>query len=69
MVLCYTCGKFGYIQSNCNPKTRETVAKIQGVNKRPGEDTKTFENPTKKTSGMIAELDQEGFETVRKMKK
>jgi len=32
MVQCYTCGKFGHIQRNCNPKTRKTAQKIQGVN-------------------------------------
>jgi len=69
MVQCYTCGKLGHIQRNCNPKTRETAGKIQGVNKRPGEDNKTSENPAKKTSGKVAELDDEGFETVRKIKK
>jgi len=69
MVQCYTCGKFGHIQRDCNPKTREAAGKIQGVNKRPGEDNKTPGNPVKKTSGTVAELDDEGFETVRKMKK
>jgi len=69
MVQCYTCGKFGHIQRNCNPKTQETAGKIQGVNKRPREDNKTSENWAKKTSRTVAELDDEGFETVRKMKK
>jgi len=69
MVQCYTYGKFGHIQRNCNPKTRETAEKIEGVNKRPREDNKTSEKPVKKTSGKVAELDDEGFETVRKMKK
>jgi len=54
MVQCYTCGKFGHTQRNCNPKTRETAGEIQGVNKRPGEDNKTSENPVKKTSGKVA---------------
>jgi len=57
MVQCYTCGKFGHIQRNCNPKTQETAGKIQGVNKRPGEYIKTSENPAKKTLGTVAELD------------
>jgi len=69
MVQCYTCGKFGHIQRNCNPRTREAAGKIQGVNKRPGEDTGVSGNPTKKTSGKDTEKDDEGFETVRKMKK
>jgi len=69
IVQCYTCRKFGHIQRNCNPKTQETAGKIQGVNKRPGEDNKTSENPAKMTSGTVAELDDEGFEMVRKMKK
>ena len=43
MVQCYTCGKFGHIQRNCNPRTREAAGKIQGVNKRPGEDTGSLE--------------------------
>jgi len=69
MVQCYTCGKFGHIQRNCNPRTREAAGKIQGVNKRPGEDTGISGNPTKKTSSKDVEKDDEGFETVRKMKK
>ena len=69
MVQCYTCGNFGHIQRNCNPRNREAAGKIQGVNKRPGEDTGISGNPTKKTPGKVVEKDEEGFETVRKMKK
>jgi len=69
MVQCYTCGKFGHIQRNCNPKTREMSGNIQGMNKRPGEDAEISGNPTKKAPRKDAEKDDEGFETVRKMKK
>jgi len=68
MVQCYTCGKFGHIQRNCNPRAKEVSGNIQGVNKRSGEDAGISGNPTKKTPRKDAEKDDEGFEMVRKMK-
>jgi len=61
MVQCYTCRKFGQIQRNCNPRTREAAGKIQGVNKRPGEDMGISGNPTNKTSSKDVEKDEEGL--------